>query len=243
MDLSFESNIREWSADLRDVERQQLPFATAKALTQTAIDVRKEHVSQLPVIFDRPTRYTINALRVIPANKRTLRATVYFKDSPRHRQHYLLPQVEGGSRPIKRFERWLIGKGIMEQGEFAVPASGATLNAWGNVSPGTITQILSQLSASPDATQWETERSKKRAGARRARYFVPHKRSGLARGIWRKIAGRIEPVFVFVSSVTYDIRYPFFEISDRHAGLLFPMNFQDAMDDAIASARRPGPSR
>ncbi len=104
MAISFESNIREWAESMNEFQREQVPFATALALTRTAEDAREEHRRLLPVVFDRPTRYTMNALRVTTSNKYTLKASVFFKDPPGRGRHYLMPQVEGGSRPHKRFE-------------------------------------------------------------------------------------------------------------------------------------------
>lgn len=237
MDISFESNLREWTADMTAFERQQLPFATVMALTATAQDVRAEHKSLLPVIFDRPTRFTMNSLQVTPATKFKLTAQVYFK-YPHRGKHYLLPQVEGGSRPVKRFEHLLIQRGLMQHGEYAVPAKGAKLDGFGNLSAGTITQILSQLSASSDAMQWETERSRKRNGKRRARYFVTPPDSRLPRGIWRQRGKAIEPVILFGSGVGYSSRYDFDGISLRSASVRFPLNFDIALYRAMGSARR-----
>ncbi|SER86124.1 hypothetical protein SAMN04244573_04468, partial [Azotobacter beijerinckii] len=57
------------SADrLRRIERQ-MPFATALALTRTA-QLAKEAIEQdMRSVFDRPTRWTLNSLRLIPARK------------------------------------------------------------------------------------------------------------------------------------------------------------------------------
>jgi hypothetical protein len=235
MDISFESNIREWTAWMTEMERNQLPFAMVLALTNTAKGLKDHHEELLPIIFDRPTRFTMNSLRSTPATKASPVASVWFKDSTRSHSHYLLPQVEGGGRPQKRFEKWLINRGMMNSTERAVPAKGLRLDAYGNISAGTITQILSQLAASPDAHQWETARSRKRAGAQRARYFVP--KNGLPRGVWRRRGKKLEPVLIFVSTVSYQARYRFFDLSNEYVNAHFPRNFVDAMARATATAR------
>lgn len=239
MEFQFQSNIAEWTKNLEDIYRRQIPFATAQALNDTVEDLRDYHRMVLPVIFDRPTRYTLNSLRVLKAStRRELVAGIYFKESNRSGKHYLLPQVDGGSRPHKPFERWLIQRGIMASNEYAVPASGLKLNAYGNVSAGVITSILSQLYASPDAHQWETKRSRKRAGPSRNRYFVPQPGSSLRRGIWRRKGKKvIEPVFVFVSTVTYQARYQFFDISAERARMSFPLHFERRLLAGIEDQR------
>ncbi len=239
MDFQFQSNIAEWTRGLEDIYKRQIPFATAQALNDTVEDLRDYHRMILPIIFDRPTRYTLNSLRVLKAStRRDLVAGIYFKESNRAGSHYLMPQVEGGTRPRKAFERWLIQRGIMASNEYAVPASGLKLDAYGNVSGSVITSILSQLFASPDAHQWETARSRKRAGLSRHRYFVPQAGSSLRRGIWRrKGKNAIEPVFIFVSSVTYRSRYQFHDISQERAQMLFPMHFERRLLAGIEDQR------
>jgi len=239
MDISYENNFHEWAASLRGFEREQIPFATALALTDTAKDIKAEHVRLLPLVFDRPTRFTMNSLMVTPATKYKLQATVFFKENntQKYGKHYLMPQVQGGGRPHKRFEYWLIQHGLMMSDEYAVPARGLKLNAFGNISSGTIVQILSQLAASPDATQWETKTSRKRAGSSRARYFAPQQGSNLHRGIWRRLGKKVEPVLIFVKSVRYEVRYRFFDISRDTADARLHLNWAAAFDRAVATSR------
>lgn len=238
VDISFEHDIASWTRDFDASVARQLPYITSLALTDTAHVVRDRHREVMRQIFDRPTPYTINSLQVTPSRKETLVSRVYFKDQVGRSQHYLVPQVEGGGRPHKRFERWLIAKGVMQPGEYAVPASGARLNSYGNMSPGSITQILSQLAASPDAMQWETAKSRKRAGARRARYFVPKPGSKLARGIWvRRGKSSIAPVLLFVGGVGYRPRYDFDGISRETAAEWFPSIFESKFVQVLGRAR------
>lgn len=237
LSIQFQSNISRWTQFMGSA-RRQVPFATARALTKVAQQIVDDERDDLNSIFDRPTRYTRNSLVSKGANKRNLRAEIYFKDSSRHRRHYLLPQVEGGGRPHKRFEAWLISRGIMESDEYAVPAAGVRLNKFGNISQSTIGQILTQLNASPDGMQWETARSRKRAGPKRFRYFVPKPGSRLSRGIWRRVGKRkISPILLFVRAPRYDARYGFHNRMYRKAERLFPPIFLRELKHAIETAR------
>ncbi len=236
--ISFENNIREWTRELEGVQRQ-VPFAASLALNETAKDTRARHKELLPVIFDRPTRFTLNYLQVVPSRKETLVARLEAKDFRNKREHYLAPSVQGGRRNHKGFEKWLIARGLMRPSEFAVPAGGGRFNSFGNMSPGQITQILSQLAASPDATQHETVKSRKRAGSKRGRYFVPQPGSVLARGVWvRNGARAVKPVLLFVGAPAYRARYDFDGITERHARLVFPRFFEMALERAIATSGR-----
>lgn len=237
--VTFDIDIAGWANDLRQIQRQ-IPFAASLALTETAKDTRRHHQEMLPMIFDRPTRFTLNYLQVVPSRKETMVARLEAKTFRNKREHYLTPNVEGGGRKHKGFERWLIGKGLMLSSEYAVPAGGARMNAFGNISPGQITQILSQLAASPDAMQWETARSRKRAGSKRGRYFVPQAGSGLARGVWMRTGARaIKPILLFVRAPGYTGRYDFDGITERHAWLVFPRFFDAAMTRALSRSLRP----
>nr|WP_321465140.1 hypothetical protein [uncultured Desulfobulbus sp.] len=112
--------------------------ACAVALNKAGKIVKEAEVEEMKSVFDNPTRYTLNSLKLTPATKNDLKATVWFKEPDRMGAHYLVPQVEGGSRKLKGFER-AIGEGEL------VPALGAKLNKDGNVSIGQIRQILSVL--------------------------------------------------------------------------------------------------
>ena len=85
---------------LDDIQRRQLPFATAKALTQTAKAVQTKLTAEIERAFDRPTPFTKKAIGIKAARKDTLTAEVFVRDI---QAKYLKLQIEGGTRrPIKR---------------------------------------------------------------------------------------------------------------------------------------------
>ncbi|MHB0784432.1 hypothetical protein [Bradyrhizobium sp. 5.13L] len=209
---------------LRNLAERDAPIVTAYALTKTAQDIKAEEIDTMRAVFDRPTRFTLNALYVKPATKTDLVAEVYFKDGfgsvPAWR--YLGPQVDGGARAHKSFERALIRSGIMAQGEFAVPGKGATLDSFGNISGGTITRILSQLGAAEQSSGYkanQTARSRARAKKKKVgRYFVLRPGAGgaadrnVAPGIYYRADLReMVPVIMFVKPPRYQKRFPFYE--------------------------------
>ncbi|WP_440640275.1 hypothetical protein ACSHT2_02720 [Bradyrhizobium sp. PUT101] len=209
---------------LRNLAERDAPIVTAYALTKTAQDIKAEEVDTMKAVFDRPTRFTLNALYVKPATKTDLVAEVYFKDGfgsvPAWR--YLGPQVEGGARVHKSFERALIRSGIMAQSEFAVPGSGAKLDSSGNISGGTITRILSQLGAAEQSSGYKANQTaKSRARAKKknvGRYFVLRPGAGgragrnVAPGIYYRADLReMVPVIMFVKPPRYQKRFPFYE--------------------------------
>jgi hypothetical protein len=192
-----------------------VPFVNAYALTKTAQDVKADEIATMQRVFDRPTRFTLNALYVKLATKEDQFAVCEFKEGfgsvPAWR--YLGPQVAGGKRSHKSFEKRLIAKGLMLPSEYAVPGKGAQLDAFGNVSASALTRMLSDLGAQNDSAQNATARSRKRArGRNRGQYLVLRGQGGAPPGVYlRKGARAIMPFMMFVRSPSYKPRFPFYE--------------------------------
>lgn len=142
--------VQQIRADLRALDRQAR-FAQVVALTRTAQDGKAAEVAEIDRAIDRPTPYTRGAVYVQPATPARPESAFGLKDdltysAPGHQPtNYLRPQIEGGQRNIKAFERLLQLAGHMPQGWKAVPGDAARLDAYGNVSRGQIIQVLSQL--------------------------------------------------------------------------------------------------
>jgi len=79
LELNIASNIKQFERRLNDIEKRQLPFATAQALTATAFDVRKQIVERtFPEAFEvKNKRFIGAAMRVKKATKQTLVASVF----------------------------------------------------------------------------------------------------------------------------------------------------------------------
>jgi hypothetical protein len=238
--ISVTADINRTLAFLRTNRFDQVPFATATALTRTAQKVKEAEVEAMKKVFDRPTAYTLNGLYVTPATKRNLQANVYFKDfSPKGvaAGRYLRPQIDGGSRNQKRFERALILKGLMPAGSYAVPGRQAPLDQFGNVPASFFVRILSDLQAFGEQG-YRANRRGARRGARRDNYFfVPKKGSSLRPGVYWHLPNRmLVVVFVFVSRVAYQKRFDFYGIGRKVQAAEFPSQFERAMQEALRSA-------
>lgn len=221
--LSMQSNIKAATADLRGT-REQIALATAKALTFTAERVHAAEKVELQRVFDRPTAFTLNSLYKSMAKPSRLEARVWFKDL-RFKAHYLLPQVGGGDRPLKRFEQFLQRANKLPVGMFAVPGAGARFDAYGNMSRGQLVQALSALQALPE-TGYLANKSR-RKGARRNRatdaIFVGRPRPGMPLGVWQRSGlTRLKPILIFVRSPRYRKRFDFYGIANNIAAREFP---------------------
>jgi len=135
-----------------DAMTKQLPFAIAKAMTESAKKAQVALKAQIPRYVDRPTPFTMNATFVRFASPKKLEAWVGFKDfaskgTPATK--YLQPMIAGGPRRQKSSERQLVAAGVIPSGSFIMPAdvTPLKLNAYGNLSGGIYTQMLSRLKA------------------------------------------------------------------------------------------------
>ncbi len=240
--LDVKSSIDAFVRGLDARQQREVPFVSAYALTKTAQEIKAAEVELMAQVFDRPTRFTLNALYVRPATKRDLRAYVEFKEGfgsiPAWR--YLGPQVEGGARAKKSHERALERAGLLRSDEFVVPGKGAKLDAYGNMKGPEITRILAQLGAAEHGAGYQanmTARSKKR-NVRKAggRYFVLRDR-GAPNGVYfRKTGSReLTPIMIFVRAPHYAKRFPFYDKAREVFDLRFAANFRDGWQRYVAS--------
>lgn len=216
---------------------KQLRFATAVALTKTAVEVRKDLQAEQRRVFDRPKPWTLNSMYVKPATKQILEAHVGHKDfAPKGTAagKYLQPQIEGGQRPLKRFEKLLQARGLLPAGMYAVPGKGVRLDQYGNMSVGQLQQVLSNLGAQFDAYQ-NTPRVNAKGKRSQKRYFAATI-SGTP-GIWERLPAGVRPVIVFVRSPSYRQRYDFFGVAQRSAERHLPRQADAAIRRAMETVR------
>ncbi|MEM5449864.1 hypothetical protein [Paraburkholderia guartelaensis] len=215
-----------------DHVRNRVPRIMAKALNATAREAQAALKTAMPQYFDRPTPWTLNSTRVVTASPTKLVATVGFKDEAfkgTPATKYLLPQVEGGGRNVKRMESALRRIGLLRSNEFAVPGRGAKLDAYGNVARSQIVQVMSYLQAFGEqgyrANMTQKRRdalARGRKGSRGFSYFALVNREGkLPPGIYLRTHygadsrlahlqyGGAKPVFVFTRAPQYRPRFPF----------------------------------
>ena len=237
--IDVRSDIDRLVAQLRARGSSQLPYATAVAVTRTAQIVREALKTEMPRAFDRPTPWTMNSLYLKAATKQLPVATVWLKDfAPKGNPaaRYLLPEIVGGERRVKPFERRL------RYGRFAVPGEAAPLDQYGNVKSGELERILSALGAAGgsgyDANR--TRASARRKGRNLAEYFVGSP-GGAPEGVWRRyrfaLGSAVKPILIFVRPPRYQKRYRFQEIATETIAREFPANFERAFREAIAGAR------
>lgn len=175
MQYDIRADIKEAEKYLVGLRKDQIPFAAAYALTQTAKDAQSDIVSAMKTVFNNPKPFTLQGTFVIPATKSKLYATVKLKDGSLRESletskrgtadKYLAASVKGGNRKNTAFERALIYNGLMPPGYFAIPTRLAPKDQYGNVPPGVYTRIMSQLQIG-DEFQRKASKPKAKASAR-----------------------------------------------------------------------------
>ncbi|MPS27573.1 MAG: hypothetical protein E2576_11070 [Alcaligenaceae bacterium] len=265
--IGLRSNIDRIMAETAQAARQHLPFATARALTRVAGEIKVAERAEMARKFDRPTSYTLNSLYVRPATKQNLVARVWLKDDTSKgtpATKYLLPQVEGGGRNGKRFERALQSRGVLPKDWYAIPGDAAQLDAFGNMAASQIRLLLSYFQAAEATAGYKGNMTARRKaaiakgnakrGVRGVVYFVSYgkgMRSGdgswkhgrmqhLPAGIWQRTSfgawgSAIKPVMLFVRRAAYRRRFDFYGVATRIAAARFEAVFRESLRDAMGS--------
>jgi hypothetical protein len=243
--------------DIRGIPAGVIPYAAAVAMTRVAkIAATKDLPAEMRRVFDRPVRWTLNSVRVVPATKDTLSARIFVKDdAPRNGtrpEDYLLPQVEGGGRKEKRFERAMRYAGLLPAGWRAIPGDAAPLDGYGNLKRGEIQRILTATRTAFDPYQRKTNSKRSRRNARNAPYFGVRpftgvitggdkfslKPSHITPGVYRRVGASIKPVLIFTKTQpTYRRRLDFSAVSERTTRQNFQVEFDRAATAILARNR------
>lgn len=237
-------NAREIAAALNDIEKRQMPFAAVVALTRTAWLAKTAEQNEMRRVFNAPVPWTTESLDVLPATKAQPVARVRFKDARASAGFYLQPQVKAGPRRHTPFEGRLIRNGIMAREQYAMPVVGAERDGAGNLRPGQLMKILSDLQTVETARSYPGARN---AGVRRDEtYFATstggHRTSHLKPGIYKRTAGRgIAPVFIFTRTRPhYRAIYAFDAVAQRTADREFGGQLMQALADAVRTSNHRG---
>lgn len=214
------------AAEIRTVPTVMVPRAAAKALTQTAQSAQKSIIAAMSATFKGgATRYTLNSTRIEPATVDKLFARVAVKDRTTNNgtlpEDYLFPQVYGGPRKEKRFERAMRYAGLLYGNERAVlgrDTPAGTVDSFGNLKAGEIKKILEATNA--------RKKSKFARAAKRKNYIVG--RIGSRAGVLKVVEpGRVVPLLLFVTKrPVYRKKFDFEEIARITAQREFEASFR-----------------
>ena len=129
IDISITHNIDRVVRFWNRMERQQVPFASAKALTFTARDAAMVERADLPKTFRQPTPWIARGIRFAPATKAEQIASVFVMPQ---QSAYLSPYVFGLRQP-----------GTGGGRRVARPVNQRT-NRYGNLTRGTVRRLMAK---------------------------------------------------------------------------------------------------
>jgi hypothetical protein len=229
--IELKIDTRAWEQKLKAIDGslRQMPFLISYALNKSMYDARDAARAEMAKVFDRPTPYTLNSLKITPSTKSDLRAELSFREFPRPAWKWLGPQVHGGRRGPKAFENALRAKGILGAGQFVVPGPGVRLNAYGNIPAPLIVQVLSQIGAAEYKAGFQanmTARSRGRAIKKAGGQFFVVK----GKGVYKRSGKTVVPVLIFVSAASYRARFPYYDVARRTIPAAFERHFREAFE-------------
>jgi hypothetical protein len=247
-------DLREVEKLATDMQRKQIPFAAARALTLTAKSAEQAVVGEMRKVFDRPTPWTLKSTYVQPAKKNSLVAMVKIKDDKNNARvaaiDWLAHSIYGGQRVTKGLEYLLRRYNKMPSNAYLVPAKTMKLDSYGNVSRGTIQRVISDLQSQAfDAGANSTKDSRRRRARSRTKravfYFSTWPKSAktahLKPGIYERtltgFGSSVRPAFLFVSGARYKMRLDFYGVVEQRSKQVWPTHFQESLDMAMATAR------
>jgi hypothetical protein len=141
-------------AALAKLSGPQIQAAYAKAITDTAYEVRRAMQAEMRAVFDRPSKYIVqDTLLVKPAVPQKLEATVrptYIGGKTVDPQKVLTAQTQGGSRRDKRSEVLLRRVGLLPGGyQSTIPKNPfpGSIDQNGNIKGSFIVQLISYFQA------------------------------------------------------------------------------------------------
>lgn len=143
--------------DFKDVAKalaveapKQVDFAMAKTLTALARDGRDALTKEMPIVFDRPTGFSLKAATFEKATPASQQSKVYFKESQeaagKSTNEHLRPGAMGTpARHQKKTEFLLTRLGFLPPGWVTVPGSKMPQDANGNMPGSYYKQIVNVL--------------------------------------------------------------------------------------------------
>lgn len=251
--------------ELTGLLTKRVQRAAERALDATADDMAHAIALEIPRVFDRPTLYTMKSLLAIKTKGHNMIAGVVYKEPDRMKQHYLVPEIEGGVRHLKGFEIHGFN------GATFMPGKGAKIDAYGNISVGQIKQVMSVLGRAEHVAGYSanlTAASAKRNRKPRDYVYLPNGSGRLPPGIYQRVQtgvgfgaktkktlpfgeyqkGRVrgsfasvirarglKPILIRNTKLTYTPRLHFYEIGQKVATPSFRTHFYRLLSEGMAA--------
>lgn len=238
--------------------RDQVPFATRLTLNQLARNTKADIDEQMKAKLDRPTRFTLRAIRTDNAKSKTMTSVVRVNDKQRAtgkpEAKVLEHLFSGGGRSGKAAEGKLRGLGVLPAGKFIVPGNAAPLDSFGNIKRSFIRQLINYFStfkperesrAGLEPGVWmrkfDRQQKKKRKKAGKSgnfEFFVVHKKvDGVTQRRRSKRQRPPEPIILFVDNPRYRQFFDMKKTAEKVIIRDLDKEFEKNYERAIATAK------
>lgn len=217
--FNIRTDLKPLLADLSRLEREQVPFATARALTEVARQVAAAEQKALSQTFDRPTPFTLNAFGVVPATKASLTAKVFIRPI---QSAYLAPYIDGGPQVLGSKRAILTPRDL-------------GLNAYGNIARGKLASLKGRANVFVGTVK--TKDGKEIAGVWER---TGYNRAGKVRRKSRTAplpSGPLKLLIQFTRPAQVTHRFPFGATAQQTIRTALPAAFGRAMAGAVATAK------
>jgi hypothetical protein len=246
------------------VSSKQATFALSKTINDSLYSIKEDYLKSFETIFDKPNmNYLKTAFTVKKSTKTNLAGMIevspWDMGKGQTPEAVLLHHVIGGDRPLKRFEKAMIGSGFMNSNMIAVPAGGAKIDQYGNIKGSFSSMLISYFGAYRKAgfdgnmKQETRDKMARYAKIKKTKYDRKNKAKVIngvvyfmsnggkfAAGIWAKTghSGRnIKPVILFVRTPNYKKRFDFYGIADMNIQTNFKDRYAKNFELAMSTAR------
>lgn len=206
------------------------------ALSDTVDDLLLVEKMEMKRAFDNPRPYTVNALfgkYPSSAGVGIMRAGIAAREfgakgTPAYK--YLLPNIDGRPRNLKRSEKGLQAIGVLPAGSFTVQGRNFAKDAYGDIPGGQYTRMLAELGvvSNSGAGLAALTGSKGQAKPRKnknTQFFVMRRKDGRAFAIAENKSGAKTIMLVFTSTPKYKPRYDFYGIGKATILERYPKHF------------------
>ena len=211
--------------------------AAVRALNDSAFNTRKHLQEQMQTKFDRPTKFIQNSILYKKANVADEKPTakVYVANEPigkgANPTNIMTPEILGGYRKYKRFEKALRYKNLLPAKMYAMPGRDAKLDQYGNISGAWIVRILSTLQAFNETGYLANETVRSRLAKKKALdLFVirEYKQGELEPGIYQRQKNKVKQLIKFIRTPKYSERFQMYKLASEFfdKDLIKQINYQ-----------------
>jgi hypothetical protein len=214
-EVSVKADLDRARAMLANAQREQLPFATASALTRTAYQGKETAApNSMRLEMAAPQRFTLTGVRYQRATKQNLRASIFIDKS----RIYLIHPAKGKDRTPYSFP-WVM-----------VPVGLARLQAGGKVG-----RVLSTSLARSYRSRLLAD-GKHFEGRIRGTMGI-WERMDAATGKAKKSGRGLKLRVLYLPRTHYRTTWHFYDAMLKHTRLTFRANFDNALAYALKTAR------